>query len=1009
MKRLLIIMLAASLLLSACVLLSACRETGDDVESGSGTQADTPTEAPGTSGGVTADADTEPATEAETASPMPEAEPMGLANVALGCPVITNDCLNGTNQNLTDGDPDTEYRTNAHKEASYATFPFEVVIDLTRVYPVKEINVVNSQSSPDRTYGKFTVFTSVDGRTYTEAADETKADAGDLGISVPFGQTVGARYVKVVSDDLSDAQSGARQLVLSELEVLAEVDTHDNILPSKRALCMQPGCTDDLTVVFRLTGNYDAIAWSSSDESVVTVNANGHVRAVADGTAALYVNDGKSWTAIPVSVVTPKPSYVISTFYLADHAPNTLETFDYLKECGITCIENCRPYDMYGNFDAEYLRVMAADYGITLSVADATKEDAWLRTSDSTVREIVKKYKNLPAIGGIYLRDEPSRPSQFAWIYRTVRDEDPNMNPHLNLLPAVVSNYQGYVGDWAATVGSLDMVCLSYDMYPFGTAANSFNAQAFDHLDTFRKIGLSYGVDTGYYMAAMGIVGAYREPKDNELMYYASLGVAYGMKEFKWFVWFTPPYSGSGEHFTSGILDSKYRKSKMFDGVTEVDRMLMQLSPYLANCDAVAVYHSDGQNGEKLPAGFCLTADTKRGYVLSVLEDRTTGQQYLVYVNKTFARSSETSFTINDAALDASALKIVSDGVLTGISVADGQFTMQPDAGGLLVFALPAGYKAYERPVSDGVTQSLVSGIGASVSSSKSDGRYAYMLNDGNRTDTGWCSEASDPAPYVYFDLHGSRTFNRVDIYPSGTGASFPKALSVLVSDDGISYREVADIPSVSLSSWGSITFEAVTARYLRVEIDALPAAGTVEIGEIEVWLDNGQVPAMKVMDDVRLTPDEKGNLLYHLKPYVSSSYEEYGFTQNQLTDGKIGFRNGVHQGWCSQIGSKTRDITEWVMFRLGQPIKVSKMIVYPCYDDEFVQDYHLEVSLDGETWTTVWSITGDNMNDGSARVLEFDPVDASFVRFVVTRMGVGNPDSAVGYKVQIGEIELYQ
>lgn len=1011
MKRLLTLLLTASLLLSSCVLLAACKTGGDGSDttagtqpadpSGSGTTPDTSTESP-------TDAGTETPTEAETASPMPEPQTMGLANVALGCPVITNDCKDGSNQNLTDGDPDTDYRSNAHREAEYASFPFEIVIDLTRSYPVTEINILHSMSAAGRGLGRFTVFTSADGRTYAKAADETAADVGELGTSVPFGKTVDCRYVKLVSDDLSGAQSGSFQIVLSELEVLSVVDTHDNILPSKRALCMQPGSTDDLTVRFRLGGDETALSWLSSDDKVVTVDASGHVEAVADGDACLYVNDGKSWTKIPVSVVTPKPSYVISTFYLANHAPNTLETFDYLKECGITCIENCRPIDMYGNFDAEYLRVMAADYGITLSVADTVKEDAWLSQSEQKIRDIVKKYKNLPAVGGIYLRDEPSKPSQFASVYKTVRDEDPNMNPHLNLLPAVVSDYQGYVGDWAATVGSLDMVCLSYDMYPFGTAANSFNAQAYTHLDTFRRTGLAYGVDTGYYMASMGIVGAYREPKDNELLYYASLGVAYGMKEFKWFVWFTPPYSGSGEHFTSGILNSEYQKSRMFDGVTKVDAMLMQLSPYLANCDAVAVYHSDGQNGDKLPSDFPITADSKRGYILSVLEDRTSGRQYLVYVNKTFNKSGDTGFTVNDASLDTAKLQTISDGALASVIVTDGRFEMAVEKGGLLVLALPEGYKAYEVPEGDGTEISLLSGLGASVSSSKGSGSFAYMLNDGDKS-TAWSSESGDKKPYIYYDFGKARTFNRIDVYPAGAGTSFPKALSVSVSDDGRTWTGVVGCESIDKSAWGSLTFDKVSAKYVRIQIDKLPASGVVEIAEIEVYMDNGQIPAMKKGSDVVLTPDDKGNLLYRQKPYVSSSYEEYGFTQAQLTDGKIGFRNGVHQGWCSQIGSKTRDITEWVMFPLGDPITVSKMIVYPCYDDEFVQDYHLEVSTDGETWTTVWSITGDDMHDGSARVLEFDPVEAAYVKFVVTKMGVGDPTSAVGYKVQIGEIELYR
>ena len=80
----------------------------------------------------------------------------------------------------------------------------------------------------------------------------------------------------------------------------------------------------------------------------------------------------------------------------------------------------------------------------------------------------------------------------------------------------------------------------------------------------------------------------------------------------------------------------------------------------------------------------------------------------------------------------------------------------------------------------------------------------------------------------------------------------------------------------------------------------------------------------MVLPEEKELKPAENGNLLLCQTPYVSSSYEEYGWTKNQLTDGCIGMNVSVHQGWCSMIGSKTRDITEWVMFALGKPITIS-------------------------------------------------------------------------------------
>ncbi len=997
------LLLAGSCLFLLVGILSACtpKKTDDVTTDSEGTS---PQETTADTAADTKE-NTETGTEAETnATPaLPEERSIGSANVALGCPVITNGCKDGSNQNLTDRSGDTDYVSDEHKDF----YPFEVVVDLTRSYPV---NGIRLQDGSAKKVGKLTGFTlsvSADGRTYNQVADQSALKDGQLLLD----KVTNARYVKITATEVTKGSSGKYAISLSEMEVLSEITTYDNLLPQKRALAMQPGATDQFAVRCRLGTPAGTLQWVSDRPDVVSVEkTTGEITAHADGTATIYVSDGKNCTAIPVTVATPKPAYTISTFYLANHAPNTLEVFDYLKECGITFIENCRPYDYYGNLTTEYLRVMANDYGLTLSVADPVKEDAWLSVTESEITAIVNRYKNLPGIGGIYLRDEPSQPNIFAPIYRTVVAADPASNPHLNLLPNIGGDYYGYVSDWVATVGSQNLKSLSYDMYPFGTSRNSINNAVYDHLDLYRRVGNTWGVNTGYYMQAMGINGAYRVPNDNEMMYYASLGVAYGLKEFKWFVWFTPPYSGEGEHFITGILDSEGKKSALFDGVTAVDKMLSTLSPYLANTDSVAVYHTDGKNGNKLPADFCL--HTAGSYIVSVMRDRTDGQEYLVVVNKSFRKDAIADFTVIGNSLDLSAVADITSGTPAALKKTGNGFSLSLKAGGLAVLRLPQGYSILPAAgQKDG--ENLLEGCGASVSSSAGDGRYAYMLNDGDHSTNFATAEAQ--TGWILYDLHTVRSFNRVDIYPASgqaVGFFFPKALSVWISEDGKEFRKVASYTDIDAYKWDSIRFETVRARYIRIDLDEIGervGQRFAEIGEIEVYLDNGNLPAMVLPEEKELKPAENGNLLLGQTPYVSSSYEEYGWTKNQLTDGRIGMNVGVHQGWCSMIGSKTRDITEWVMFALGKPITVSKMIVYPSYDNEFVEDYHVEVSMDGSTWTTVWSITGDNKDNGDPRVMTFDPVEARYVRFVVTKMGNGNPASAIGYKVQIGEIELYR
>ena len=1049
MKKHMLRVLMAALLLAVPFSVAGCKEapgttsqesTPDSVTTVADTVSETeaptvaetasevtadPTETPADTNPETSPEDTKPADTAEPQTTPAETEPdtrpsdepwsvpeetmLGLANVALHCPVITNDCADGTNQNLTDGDSKTDYTTNRSNDAARRTFPYEVVVDLTRSYPIKGIRICEGNRMSTFCYDKFTVEVSSDGLTYTQVATHENATAGKNCLEVSFEAE--GRFVRITSTDLGEKRS--YMLSLSELEVLSEITNYDNILPGKRALVMQPTATDVLTATYRLEGS-GSFTFHTSDPSVVTVDElTGVVTAVADGTATLYVDDGTNCTPIPVTVVTPTPAYQISTFYLANHGINSREVFALLKECGINFLENCRPYDSYGNDTTEYLRVQAADYGLILSVADPVNGSAWLSKTDEEIAAIVAQYKNLPGYGGIYILDEPGNANPFARVYNAILGEDPFCRPHLNLLPGGMSDFHGYVSDWVATVGGDNLKSLSYDNYPFGVTAGTFSGVVYNTLNEIRKTGLMYGVETGYYIQAMGIHGAYRVPTDSEILYHTALGVAYGMKDFKWFVWFTPPYSGSGEHFITGILTPEMGKSEIYEGVKAANTMLMTLSPYLATTDAVAVYHTNS-DGEKLPSDFCIIRKSGANLVVSLMRDPDTGKQYVVLVNKNMQTAATPLMQINDPALTQ--LWDLTSGERTPIAIQNSSFTVEIPAGGLCLIELPDGYDArYKYVENDGTSQSLLSGHGASVSSSVGSGTFAYMLNDGNRKGTSWAS--NDPnadTAWIVFDLKAQKSFNRVDIYPAGdeyaVGVRFPTALSVWVSEDGKTYTKVAERTNINLSDWGAITFDTVTARYVKVSVDGMTSlmnTPCAEIGEIELYMDNGQIPSMETFTVKERTPAANGNLVKGMKPFVSSSYEAWGWTQSVLCDGRTDYVEGVHQGWCSEIGSQTPDNYECIVFPFGTPTTVSKVVVYPV-NATFVADYCVEVSTDGVTWTKVAEVAGEKGSIEGPRVLEFAPVEVRYVRFAVTKMWNKSSIYEVGYVVQISEIEVY-
>ncbi len=908
--------LASVLLLPALAGCTGKPTTPDDTTASIGdtTAFDAPTEAPETQ------PVTEPETEAETEPPAPLYEPptetaLSPANVAIGVPVITNACEGGSNQKLTDGDLSTSYTTGLLSKADRRTYPYEVVIDLTRSYPLCGLVIhratTGSLFDKEAIFDKFRVEGSEDGLTYTEIATEAGAEVTDAGIRLTLDTT--ARFVRITSLDLGDRTNYG--LNLAEVEVLSTITTRDNLLPSKRALAMQPGAVDVLTATYRLPDEAAGeISFVSDNPAVVTVDAaTGAVTAIADGEATLYVTDGKNATPIPVTVKTRDPEYRVSTFYLADHGLNTREVFALLKESGITFIENCRPYDTYGNDTTEYLRVMAADFGLTLSIADPA-HSRYLSMSDEEIRAIAAKYKNLPGYGGLYLVDEPLDPVPYARVYRAIIAEDPFCQPHLNLFPPFgqISDYHGYVTDWIATTGGDVLASLSYDNYPYGPSANTFHEWVYDSMNELRRCALLYDdLNTGYYIHSMGIHGAYRVPTDSEILYHTALGVAYGFKDFKHFVWFTPPYSGSGEHFITGILNPEMGKSEIYEGVKAANTMLHTLSPILGNTDAVEVYRYQGRGTSGIPDAFFVGLSGRNPAMLSVLVDRTTGQQYLVVVNSQLNRKSELKLAIRDAALTE--FVEITTGEAQTVAVKDGVLTVSLAAGSLAVFKLPEGYDArVDRSVNDGTSESLLSGIGASVSSSKSGTTYAYMLNDGNQNGTGWSSVASDTTPWIVYDLKTLKTFNRIDIHPmSSYQPLYPGALTVSVSDDGITYRDVVSVQNIDYKQLKALTFETTTARFVRITIDEVRTFGQltgVYIGEIELYMDNGQVPAMPTYgssagtitpNDTVLSPSEAG--------VVAVSYDAF------MIDGEMQI-NGGADAWLNDRDN-TVDATGRVKF----------------------------------------------------------------------------------------------
>ncbi len=156
-------------------------------------------------------------------------------------------------------------------------------------------------------------------------------------------------------------------------------------------------------------------------------------------------------------------------------------------------------------------------------------------------------------------------------------------------------------------------------------------------------------------------------------------------------------------------------------------------------------------------------------------------------------------------------------------------------------------------------------------------------------------------------------------------------------------------------------------------------------------------------------------NKPFEVSSETDSTYVQWGWYSEYINDGVIEHDPEAHAGWTSQIKQymSLEDFgEEWVWIDLQGVISIDKVMLYPRQDNGgcFPMDYYIEVSTDNENFEKVAEVTGDDRSREGIKepaILTFEPVDARYVRLVVTKpfeVPAGND----GYLVQLAEFEIY-
>lgn len=781
------------------------------------------------------------------------------------------------------------------------------------------------------------------------------------------------------------------------------------------------------------------------EEGVISVAEDGRITALKAGDYTLTVREEKYGTEAQATlhiVGDLRDNIIISVPVWRGKWVND-EQLGYMKDAGVDMVVavsgiETADYTVSNNMLKTALNTWSDGNGIRVLVHSTNDMlDNILDDTDRDLERLVSRFDGHPAMAGYHLIDEPYDCSPYAPIQRRLGVLDPDAITDVNFLPGgaypSMLEYELRMDDYCKLLGEESVTYLSFDNYPFGPVAGSVDEAAlFGNLEACRRAGLRNRVPTAFYIQAVGGFGnSYRRPDEGQLTYHMASALAYGFKWVKYWSWFVPDYGTDPENttyndYTDAIIGKDGKPTDLYPIATDLHLRAHTIGPILVDCEAVEVYHSGKRSTsavyEKVPASFFAQPKGNEYAIISLLHNAETGEQYLMLVNKNMKSESTLEFILKDV---ASVVEIdTRTGVGREVTLAGGLLSVTLKAGDYAFYKLPAGdHRTPAEPTAN--LAASAEKVTATVSQG-SNGFFVACALDGQRTSTderqGWKVPAGQTGEMTFiFDT--PVTFNRMDLYPTGEGVSFaaqfpteikisvasaetPDEWRVIYEQSGIT-RPTTEVPV--------LRFDSVTASRVRIEISG--GSLSVELCEIEIYNDDGSIPAPPATSYEELVQEKGVNYALGKTPIASGSAYEHtidAWGLAYLTDGKklLTGKDGGTNGWMAQ-GMPKRECepdTCWGGVDLGATYTVNEVHIYPRQNGGyFPSAYEIQISADGETWETVYSIDDDTETKGVGRFIKLDSdKQARFVRIVARKL-TGNYEANLGgYLMQVSEIEVY-
>jgi hypothetical protein len=266
----------------------------------------------------------------------------------------------------------------------------------------------------------------------------------------------------------------------------------------------------------------------------------------------------------------------------------TLERYCELADCGFT-------HSFTGFPDA-------ASAAGALDVAGGAGVKLFLSCPDlhQKPEETVRRFKQHPALGGWFLRDEPSAadfPALADWV-RKIQSVDPDRPIYINLFPNYASEGQlgckTYREHVERFVKEVPVPVISFDHYPVVGA--TLRPEWYENLEIIA--GAARSVAKPFWAFSLSVAhGPYPVPTLAHLRLQVFSDLAYGAQAIQYFTYWTP--KDSSWDFNTAPIDVGGKRTHVYDLVRKVNGEIRGLSPVFLGARVVRVGHL----GDPIPRG----------------------------------------------------------------------------------------------------------------------------------------------------------------------------------------------------------------------------------------------------------------------------------------------------------------------------------------------------------------------------------------------------------------------